>query len=93
VPDAPAYYQFMLQTGAFSSVADADHVRAELIMQGFEAQIRSSTSDKGTVHRIIVGPFPNRSKMAKARSMLIAKGVATMMINAPKLPAAAPAAH
>lgn len=88
-PDAPAYYQFMLQTGAFNSVADADRVRAELIMQGFEAQIRSSTSDKGTAHRIIVGPFPNRSRMAKARSMLIAKGVASMMINAPKLPAKA----
>jgi cell division protein FtsN len=86
VPDAPAYYQFMLQTGAFSSVADADRVRAELIMQGFDAQIKSSTSDKGTAHRLIVGPFPNRSRMAKARSMLIAKGVATMMINAPKPP-------
>jgi len=91
VPDAPAYYQFMLQTGAFNSVADADRVRADLIMQGFEAQIRSSTSDKGTVHRIVVGPFPNRSKMAKARSLLIAKGVATMMVNAPKLPPSAPA--
>lgn len=85
--NAPAYYQFMLQTGAFNSVADADRVRADLIMQGFDAQIKSSTSDKGTSHRLIVGPFPNRSKMAKARSMLIAKGVATMMINAPKLPA------
>jgi cell division protein FtsN len=89
VADAPAYYQFMLQTGAFSSVADADRVRAELIMQGFEAQIRSSTSDKGTVHRLVIGPFPNRSRMAKARSMLIAKGVATMMVNAPKLPPSA----
>jgi len=83
----PAWYQFMLQTGAFSSVADADRVRAELIMQGFEAQIHSSTSDKGTLHRIIVGPFANRSKMAKARSLLIAKGVATMMVNAPTPPA------
>lgn len=87
-PDAPAYYQFMLQTGAFGSIADADRIRAELIMQGFDAQIKSATSDKGTVHRLIVGPFPNRSKMAKARSMLIANGVATMMINAPKLPTA-----
>jgi len=92
-PDAPAYYQFMLQTGAFTSVADADRVRADMIMQGFDAQIRSSTSDKGTLHRVIVGPFPNRSKMAKARSLLIAKGVASMMINAPKIPGApAPAA-
>jgi len=92
-PNAPAYYQFMLQTGAFNSVADADRVRAELIMQGFDAQIRSSTSDKGTVHRLIVGPFPNRSRMAKARSMLIAKGVATMMVNAPKLPTPPPPAR
>lgn len=90
-PAAPAYYQFMLQTGAFSSVADADRVRADLIMQGFDAQLKTSTSDKGTLHRIIVGPFPNRSRMAKARSMLIAKGVATMMVNAPPIPASPPA--
>jgi len=92
-PDAPAYYQFMLQTGAFTSVADADRVRADMIMQGFDAQIKGTSSDKGTLHRVIVGPFPNRSKMAKARSLLAAKGVASMMINAPKIPGApAPAA-
>ena len=74
----------MLQTGAFSSVAEADRVRAELLMQGFDAQLTSSVSEKGTLHRIIVGPFPNRSRLAKARSLLIAKGVATMMVNTPK---------
>lgn len=84
-PEA-AWYRFMLQTGAFSSIADADRVRAELILQGFEAQIKTSTTDKGTLHRLVVGPFPNRSNMAKARSLLIARGVATMMINAPKPP-------
>lgn len=75
-------YIYTLQAGSFRNYADADRLRAKLILMGMEAKIETG-SGRGdeTWHRILVGPFTSRSNYAKARSTLINKGIDTMLIK------------
>lgn len=74
-----AYY---LQASSFKSIDDAKRMRADLILQGFDVNIESNTNSKGMLwHRVILGPFANRSKMAKARSTLANKGIHPLLLK------------
>ncbi len=87
VPEAPALevkakYSYTLQAGSFRSHEDADRRRARLILLGMDVKIESSTGEEGsTWHRVLVGPFASRSKLAKARSTLINKGIDTLLLK------------
>ena len=75
-------YIYILQAGSFRNYADADRLRAKLILMGMDAKIDTGSGRGGeTWHRILVGPFTSRSKYAKARSTLINKGIDTMLIK------------
>ncbi len=68
---APAK-QWIIQVASFRNVADADHVRAELILNGLpSAAIQSiEVEGKGTYHRVVVGPFTHRPTLNKAQDVL-----------------------
>lgn len=64
---------YFLQVGAFQKVADADNMKAKLALQGFEAVVQTATvQDKGTWHRVRVGPLKDIKKINKIRSDLTA---------------------
>ncbi len=76
----PVFY--LLQTGSFRNGADADRQRARLILLGFEAKIDKIKTNSGdTWHRVQVGPFTSRSKLAKARSTLVNKGINPLVLK------------
>ncbi len=89
VPDIPIEemepaekFSYLLQAGSFRRYEDADKLRAKLILMGLETNIETGTGrGEQTWHRILVGPFSSRSKLAKARSVLINKGINTMLIK------------
>lgn len=67
----PAQWYYIIQVASFQSAKDAEDLRAKLILENFDAYTESSRSKSGTVwHRILVGPFANRSQMEGARSHL-----------------------
>lgn len=75
-------YTYMLQAGSFRSFDDAEKVRVRLLLKDLNAKVTSSDDKNGRKwHRVMVGPFTSRSKMARARSMLIDDGIDTMLIK------------
>jgi cell division protein FtsN len=72
-----------LQVGAFQKRADADNLRARLAMLGFEAGVvAGEVPDKGTMHRVRVGPFANPEEMNRARTQLSQQGVPATVVRA-----------
>jgi len=68
----PVAKNWIIQVASFSNVADADRVRAQLILNGLpNAGIQSvEVSGKGTYHRVMVGPFDHRPSLNKALDVL-----------------------
>jgi cell division protein FtsN len=73
---------FMLQAGAFQSAADADNLKARLALLGFEATIETTRSaDKGTWHRVRVGPYTSVEELNRTRDTLKQNGVQTTLVK------------
>jgi cell division protein FtsN len=67
---------FFLQVGAFQKTADADNLKAKLALTGLETSVQEvSIPEKGTMHRVRVGPFRSPEEMNKARTLLAQNGV------------------
>lgn len=75
--------RWIIQVASFNQVADADRLRAELIMSGLtEAQINTvDLGDRGTFHRVMVGPFDNRSRLNRAQDILVGLNMEVMVRN------------
>lgn len=73
---------YILQAGSFKNGEDADRLRAKLILLGLDTKVEA-VSGKGndTWHRVQVGPFTSRSKLAKARSTLINNNIETLLLK------------
>ncbi len=67
---------FFLQVGAFQKAADADNLKAKLALTGLDTSVQEvSIPEKGTMHRVRVGPFRSPEEMNKARNLLSQSGV------------------
>lgn len=72
----PQAFEFVLQVGSFRSRADADNLRARLLLLGLKAGIESAGSRPGEVwHRVMIGPFDSPAALAQARARLQANGI------------------
>lgn len=73
---------YFLQVGSFKKQADADNLKAKLALQGFEAIVQTANiPDKGTWHRVRVGPLNNISSINKMRNQLSAKDFSADLIK------------
>lgn len=64
--------EYLLQVGSFRKAEDADKLRAQLILLNLDARTEDVTIRDGELwHRVVVGPFDNQSRLAKARSTLV----------------------
>jgi len=52
--------EFIIQAGSFRSVADAESVRASLLLQDLPVSMVPVTLADGTWYRVVVGPYANR---------------------------------
>ncbi len=50
---------YLIQVAAFKQLADADKLRAELIMQGFNSNLSHYKNATTTWYRVEIGPFPS----------------------------------
>lgn len=77
---------YILQVASFRKPEDAEQLKVELILLNLEARAESVTVRNGEQwHRVLVGPFDSRSRLAKARSTLISNGhQALVMEHKPK---------
>lgn len=74
--------QFYLQAGAFQKAADADNLKAKLALMGVEASVQDvALPDKGTLHRVRVGPFATPTDMNQARTLMAQNGVQATVVK------------
>jgi cell division protein FtsN len=79
----PAKEAFFLQAGAFQNASDADNLKARLALLGVEASIQTTAlPDKGTWHRVRLGPYASIEELNRARDALKQNGVDTTLIKA-----------
>ncbi|AWH52447.1 sporulation protein [Stenotrophomonas sp. ESTM1D_MKCIP4_1] len=87
-PDAPATpaapaassVGFAVQLGAFGQANDANALRDKVRAAGFSAFVEQVRTEKGTLHRVRVGPVANRADAEQLKAQVAAKvGVAGMV--------------
>lgn len=67
---------YWLQAGAFRSRTDAENMRGNLALLGFESAISEATSNNGAIYRVRLGPYKS-SNVNSAHSKLAQNGIKT----------------
>lgn len=73
-PQAPAAEAWTVQVGSFSQADNAQSLLARLKAEGFEAFVSRVATDAGTMHRVRVGPVPERADADRLLTRLRAAG-------------------
>lgn len=83
---AKTYSHHILQAGSFRNLADADRLRAELILKGLpNVVIKKGESSSGNIwYRVRTGPFDSRSQLNKAQDKLVRMNLQPMQIKLSK---------
>ncbi|QTH14733.1 SPOR domain-containing protein [Pseudomonas corrugata] len=81
VQKAAPVTKFFLQAGSFRKEADADKVRAQIILQGQSVSVESGTVKDETWYRVMVGPFSNREELTKAQKQLASSGFSNLLLQ------------
>lgn len=68
----PSSRRWEIQVASFSDAADAERLRAELIINGLTSThlTEADLGERGVYHRVMVGPFNERSQLNKAQDIL-----------------------
>ena len=76
---------YFLLVGSFKNGDQADRLRAELAIKGFETTIQKVTIDNNktteTWHRVRVGPFSDLEALNRARGKLNANGIDSSLVR------------
>ena len=81
-PSAEPRSRLWLQVGAYVNRQDAENQRARFAVLGYEAQIQSAdVPDKGTVHRVRVGPYRDPDEAGKVRGDLARQGIEVTVVK------------
>ena len=81
-PSAEPRGRLWLQVGAYANAADAEAQRARFAIMGYEAIVLAAeVPDKGTVHRVRVGPYKDPEEMGKVRGDLARQGIEVSVVK------------
>ncbi len=75
---------YLLQAGSFRSAQDADGRRAQLALLGISSEVRTAKTDRGTWHRVIVGPFNTTMELDKMRRRMQDNQIDVLLIRQKK---------
>lgn len=76
-PAATTKEIFYVQAGSFPNEDEAEKLKAKLALLGLEASIQTAViPDRGTYHRVRLGPFNNSNDVNKVMASLKQNGVA-----------------
>jgi len=74
--------RFWLQAGSFASEGDAENLKAQLALGGWEAAVQQGTlPDKGVRYRVRLGPYDNTDELNRIKSDLTRKGFDAAVIK------------
>ena len=73
---------YLLQVGSFRRNEDADRLKAQLALLGFEAKVeRARINAKDTRYRVRSGPYRDTQAVDKARQRLVENGFNGIVIR------------
>jgi cell division protein FtsN len=80
--DAKPGERYWLQAGAYSTESDAENMKAQLALGGWEAIVTPTTqADKGVRYRVRLGPYDKSEDASRVKAELTKKGVATALVK------------
>lgn len=83
--ESNANIEYVLQVGSFPNQAEADKLRAQLILINMDARIEPVEIHKGEVwYRVMVGPFETQEKLAAARTTLVSNQYTALVLKRAK---------
>jgi cell division protein FtsN len=74
---------FLLQAGSFSAAADADRLKANLALLGFESHVQRVTIDDDVFNRVRIGPIVDMDAAQRTQRQLRAAGIDTLLMKVP----------
>lgn len=75
-------HQYILQAGSYKSERDAESMKAQLALAGFEAVVqRVNIQFKGTYYRVRLGPYQSKRKLQLHKKQLARQGVNALAIR------------
>jgi cell division protein FtsN len=75
---------YLLQAGSFSAAADADRMKANLALLGFESHVQRVTIDGDVFNRVRIGPIADLEAVKRTQRQLRTAGYDTMLMQVPK---------
>ncbi len=84
VQEIPASYTadtYYLQAGSFSIEADAEKMRAKLLLNGLDAFVKPSNINGKLHHRVRLGPYYDKQALGEARQSLQKRGISYMVLR------------
>ena len=82
VPQVEQPGTYVLQAGSFRNFAEADHLKASLVLLGIEASIQTVTvNNKDTWHRVHIGPYKNLAELNQIRTRLKQNNIETVLLK------------
>jgi cell division protein FtsN len=82
VPGAADSVRYLIQAGAFRSLADADALKARIALTGEVARVEPAQVNGDTIYRVRLGPYPTASTLAAAKQALGSHGIEAVAIRA-----------
>jgi cell division protein FtsN len=74
--------RFWLQAGSFTAESDAENLKAQLALAGWEANVQQGTlPDKGVRYRVRLGPYDNTDEFTRIKADLGRKGFDVAVIK------------
>lgn len=78
----PVKEKIFLQAGAFRSINDAENMKAQLALLGIFASIQPiDSAEKGTIYRVRIGPFDNKSDSDRTGVSLRENGIEAQLVR------------
>ena len=73
--------QFFLQAGSFRQQAEADRVRAQIILLGQDVRVENVKVRDEPWYRVLVGPYSSREQLNSAQKTLAASGYKNLLLQ------------
>jgi cell division protein FtsN len=73
-----------LQAGSFSAPADADRLKANLALLGFESHVQRVQIDDDVFNRVRIGPIGDMDAARRTQRQLRDAGIDTLLMQIPK---------
>jgi cell division protein FtsN len=71
---------YYLQAASFKKPTDAEQLKAQLALNNLSVSIQTWNDGNQAWHRVMIGPFTNRSALSKAQNILVEQGLSRPVV-------------